>query len=126
VGLGLEERVKIARNVRIEEEKAGLLGGSLSVVHTITLDITSSLSNPVVLELLERLPISDDKNLKIERIRATPEPMVYDQSESQHPIKGGLRWQLNLNATHKQIVELVYKLSFSARQEIVGGNRREN
>lgn len=126
VGLGLEERVKIARNVRIEEEKAGLLGGSLSVLHTITLEIASSLSNPVALELLERLPISDDKNLKIERIRATPEPMAYDQAESQHPIKGGLRWQLNLNATHKQIVELVYKLSFSARQEIVGGNRREN
>ena len=41
--MGVEDRLRVARNVRAEEENAGLLGGSIAITHAVTIDLTSSL-----------------------------------------------------------------------------------
>jgi uncharacterized protein (TIGR02231 family) len=124
VGMGVEERVRVTRRTRVEEDKAGLLGGSVAVLHTVTTEIGSSLGVPVTLELLDRVPVTDDKALEVKRVRASPEPVPWKPKDGA-PLRGGLCWTLTLQPGTKQVVEMQYRLVFPAKQEITGGNRRD-
>lgn len=125
IGLGKEDRLRIARNVVVKEESAGLLGGSVSVLHEVTLDIVSSLGGPAELEVVERLPRSDEKAVEVIRVRANPEPEAYDQAERGAPLKAGLRWVFTLEPGGKRTLQVAYRITFSSKDELVGGNRRE-
>jgi hypothetical protein len=125
VGMGIEDRVRVARNVRSDEETTGLLGGSTQVTHHVSIEVSSSLGQPAVLDLFDRLPVSDDKTLTIELVAARPEAKEYSQAERGAPIRGGLTWRLTLPAGGKAKVEYTYRMVFPAKSEVVGGNRRD-
>jgi hypothetical protein len=40
-------------------------------------------------------------------------------------VRGGLIWQLPLSAAGETSIQFSYRLTFSAKDEIVGGNRRD-
>lgn len=125
VGLGIEDRLRVARNVRMEESTAGLLGGSTHLDHFVTVDITSSLGLPITIELLERIPVTDEKDLSVKIIATDPESEAYDQSDVGSPIRGGRRFRLEVAAGGKAKVSYAYRIKLPAKCEIVGGNRRE-
>lgn len=125
VGMGVEDRVRVARNVRAEEESAGLLGGSTAMTHTVTLEIQSSLGQPIQIDVLDRMPVSEDKSLSVELIYDKPVHTPYDQVERGAPIRRGLKWRVPLPAGGKVKIEYQYRLVFSAKSEIIGGNRRD-
>ncbi len=125
VGMGVEDRLRVARNVRSDEDTAGLLGGSVVVTHTVTIELASALGQPSTVEVLERLPVSDDKAMTIEFVGARPEASAYTQAERGAPIRGGLQWRIPLSAAGKAKIEYQYRITFPARTEIVGGNRRD-
>jgi len=64
-------------------------------------------------------------HLEIEDIETTPQAKVYSQKREGTPIKGGRRWKVQLDQGEETSLELRFKLVFSAKEEIVGGNRRE-
>jgi uncharacterized protein (TIGR02231 family) len=125
VGMGVEDRVRVARNVRSDEENVGLLGGSTQLTHQVSIELSSALGQQCVVEVLERLPVSDDKSVSIELASARPEPKEYTQAERGSPIRGGLVWRLLLPAGGKAKIDYQYRILFPARTEIVGGNRRD-
>lgn len=125
VGMGVEDRLRVARNVRSDEDTAGLLGGSVVVTHTVTIELSSALGQPSTVEVLERLPVSEDKSMTVEFIGARPEASAYTQAERGAPIRGGLQWRIPLTAAGKAKIEYQYRIVFPARTEIVGGNRRD-
>lgn len=125
VGLGVEDRLRVARNARVEEESAGLLGGSLAVGHEVTIDLSSSLGRPVTVEVLDRYPVTDDKDLEIKLLASQPRAQGYTQAEIGEPIRRGLRWSVEVPAGKKAQITFSYRLNFSAKSEVVGGNRRE-
>ncbi len=125
VGMGVEDRLRVARNVRSEEDTAGLLGGSMVVTHTVTIELSSALGQPCTVEVLERLPVSEDKSMTVEFVAARPEASPYTQAERGAPIRGGLQWRIPLAAAGKAKLEYQYRITFPARTEIVGGNRRD-
>jgi hypothetical protein len=125
VGLGIEERVRVARNARMEESTAGLLGGSTHLDHYITVDITSSLGMPMTIELLERIPVTDEKDMTVKVIATDPESEAYDQSDLGAPVRGGRRFRVEVAAGGKAKVSYAYRVKLPAKCEIVGGNRRE-
>ncbi len=125
VGLGVEDRLRVARNARVEESSAGLLGGSSLVDHQVTVDLTSSLGVPVTVEVLERIPVTDDKDVSVKLTSALPEPEVYDQSDLGAPVRGGRRFRVEVPAGGKARVSYAYRVKLPAKSEIVGGNRRE-
>lgn len=125
VGLGVEDRIRIARNARVEESSAGLLGGSTHADHHITIDVTSSLGMPVNIEVLERIPVTDDKDVSIKVMSSEPAAEVYDQSDIGVPIRGGRRFRVDVAAGGKAKVAYSYRIKLPAKSEIVGGNRRE-
>ncbi|MBL9003066.1 MAG: mucoidy inhibitor MuiA family protein [Myxococcales bacterium] len=125
VGMGVEERVRVARNVRGEEETTGLLGGTTQVTQHVSVEVSSSLGQPAVIELFDRMPVTDDKSMTVELIAARPEAKEYSQAERGLPIRGGLTWRLTLPAGGKAKVDYSYRIVFPAKNEIVGGNRRD-
>lgn len=125
VGMGVEDRLRVARNVRSEEDTAGLLGGSMVVTHTVTIELSSALGQPSTVEVLERLPVSEDKSMTVEFLGSRPEASPYTQVERGAPIRGGLQWRIPLAAAGRAKIEYQYRITFPARTEIVGGNRRD-
>jgi uncharacterized protein (TIGR02231 family) len=125
LGLGVEERLRVARNARVEESTAGLLGGSLLVDHAITVELASSLGRKVTVEVLERVPYSGDRDVDVKPTYARPEPERYTQAERGAPIQKGLRFLVEVASGDKAKVELGYRVTLPAKNEIIGGNRRE-
>jgi hypothetical protein len=125
VGMGVEDRVRVARNVRTTEEEAGLLGGSTRVEHAVGIELVSSLGREAEVEVLERVPVSDEKGLEVEVLSTKPEAQKYDQAERGAPVRGGLRWRLPLPAGAKASIELRYRIVLPSKNEVVGGNRRD-
>lgn len=125
VGMGVEDRVRVARNVRSDEENVGLIGGSTQVTTHVSIELSSALGQQCVVEVFERLPVTDDKSVTIELIAARPEAKEYNQSERGAPVRGGLVWRLLLPAGGKAKIDYQYRVLFPAKTEIVGGNRRD-
>jgi hypothetical protein len=125
VGLGVEPRIRVARSVQTQEGSSGLLGGATVVQETIRIELASSLGHPVEVEVLERYPISDDKQITVERLQATPEAQPYDQSERGEPVRGGLRWAVALPPGGSARLEHGFRITLPAKFELTGGNRRD-
>jgi hypothetical protein len=125
LGLGVEERVRIARNVRVEEESTGFLGGKTAVLHAVEIDVSSSLGHPVSVVVYDRVPVTEDKDVEIELTSARPRPDHYDQADRAAPIRGGIAFSLELAPNQKDRIEFRYRIVFPAKNELTGGNRRE-
>jgi Domain of unknown function (DUF4139)/N-terminal domain of unknown function (DUF4140) len=125
LGLGVEERLRVARNARVDEGTVGLLGGSAVIDHAVTIDLASSLGRKVTVEILERVPVSDEKDVEIKLTYARPEHETYTQADRGAPLRRGLRFKIDVPAGDKARVELGYRVTLPSKNEIVGGNRRE-
>lgn len=125
IGLGVEERVRVARNTRIEEGTAGLLGGSTTVDHTITTELSSALGRKITVEVIDRIPVSDDKDVEIKLLASSPQPSPYTQADLGQPVRKGLRWDVEVAPGGKAKIEHRYRITLPSKMEIVGGNRRE-
>ncbi|WP_394850375.1 DUF4139 domain-containing protein [Pendulispora brunnea] len=125
LGLGVEERIRVVRNVRAQEEAAGFLGGKIAVVHEVSIELSSALGYPVTLKVYDRLPVTEDKDVEIELISSRPRPDKYDQAERGAPIRGGLVWQIELGAAGRGRIDFSYRIVLPAKSELEGGNRRE-
>lgn len=125
LGLGVEERLRVARNVRVEEGTTGLLGGSTAVDHTVAIDMVSSIGASATVEVIDRMPDTDDKEVEIKLLAAHPPAGRYTQAELGRPVRGGLAWVVELPPAGRTTVEFRYRISFSSKCELVGGNRRD-
>jgi hypothetical protein len=136
IGMGVEDRVKVARNVHVEEKSAGLLGGSRTVDHSITIDVVSALPFATLIEVRDRLPFAEeDADVEVKPGSMHPAPTARDTggglpgtlatTHENAIVRGGLIWQLPLSAAGETSIQFSYRLTFSAKDEIVGGNRRD-
>jgi hypothetical protein len=101
-----------------------LLGGSTAVTHIVEIELSSTIKDPVKVTVLERVPVSDDKALEIKIVRANPVPEPYDQADRGSPVRGGCRFEVVVGPGKKTKLEVVYKLVFGQKLDIVGGSRR--
>lgn len=125
IGLGVEERLRVARNVRTSEESRGMLGGNTAVQHQVSVDVTSSLAADVSVEVIERLPVTADKEISVSLTRAEPKPEDYDQKSRGTPVKGGKMFRLAVKASGKASLLMEYTIVLPSGSELTGGNRRE-
>lgn len=124
IGMGIDESVKVARNVRFREESAGLLGGSASLVHQIEIDVQNAGASAIRLEVRERLPVIAKGQDDIEIRLGKTSPPWQDLAQDDPPLEGGKRWTLEVAAGQKATLSAEYAIRISARNELVGGNRR--
>ncbi|MCC6151003.1 MAG: DUF4139 domain-containing protein [Planctomycetes bacterium] len=125
VGLGVEERLRVVRNVRVSEESKGMLGGSTAVHHKVSVEVTSSLPAEVSVDVIERLPVSSDKEIQVAIDKAEPRPQEYDQKARGQIVRGGRLFALAIKPGAKAALNFDYTITLHADSELVGGNRRE-
>jgi hypothetical protein len=124
VGMGVDDRLRAARNVRAKEDTAGLLGGDTVIDHVVTIELSSALGSPALVELIDRLPVTDDRSVEVTPKGARPEPERFTQAERGAAVRGGLRWEVIVPAGGRASVEFGYRLTIPTKNELVGGNRR--
>ncbi|HEY3360172.1 MAG TPA: DUF4139 domain-containing protein [Polyangia bacterium] len=125
LGMGVEDRLRVARNVRVEEESAGLLGGKSAVTHTVHIELRSNLGRPATVEVLDRVPVSDEKDVEVKLVAMQPDGERYDQADRGAPVRGGWRWTVEVPAGGTRTIEYQYRVTLPAKSTIVGGNRRD-
>ncbi len=125
IGLGVEPAVKIARISTFQEETAGLLGGSLALGHSLSVELRNMLPRAVTVEVRERVPVvrKDDADVKIEVGSVDPPWEKWDQEQS---LRGGYVWKVALDPGTTKKLSAKYTIKIASKLELVGGNRRES
>jgi hypothetical protein len=125
IGLGVEDRLRVARNVRVEEETTGLLGGNTAIHHNIRVDLRSSLGKSVTVEVLDRIPDTDEKDIEIKLGKTSHTANRYTQAERGSPIRGGVSFTVDLPAGGSETLTYAYRINLPSKNELLGGNRRD-
>jgi hypothetical protein len=126
LGLGVEEGLKVARNIQFAERTSGLLGGNLGLSHEITVDVTNNLSKDANVEIRERVPIVREGEDKVSVQISDVDPPWERFDQDRRQIEGAYRWRLDVPSGSTRTLKANYEISLSAKHEIVGGNRRED
>lgn len=126
IGLGIEEALKVARNTHFEEEATGLLGGGALLHHKVEIELANRLSSPVKIDVRERVPIKNEEDKDVDITVPAPSPAWEDYTQEETArIKGGHRWRVSLAAGETKKILWTYSIKIDAKNEVVGGNRRE-
>ncbi len=127
VGLGVEQAIKVARNVWFQEEKAGLMGGSLVLRHQIRVELISHKAEAADVEVRERVPVAaeSEEDLRVEVIETKPPWRPWEPPASEEPLRGGYAWRVRLEPKAKLELHATYAVKLPAKLELLGGNRRD-
>ncbi len=126
LGLGVEQAIKVARNVAFEENTSGLLKRQHEFEHTVQVDVQNLLDEPVELELRERVPVRarpDDETIEVEEVEVSPSWDTYEPEAE--ALEGGRRWRVRVDATARERLVAKWVVRVPSGFELVGGNRRE-
>ncbi|PRP91362.1 hypothetical protein ENSA5_56280 [Enhygromyxa salina] len=129
LGLGVEQGIKIARNVSFTEDSSGMFKRHLGLSHTLTLEVHNHLRSPALVEIRERVPIAaeaqaDDITVAVEDV--TPAWDDYDPKDPDHPLDGGRVWKVEVPAKGERALSATWVVTIPTNHELVGGNRRES
>ncbi|MCX4244526.1 DUF4139 domain-containing protein [Paraliomyxa miuraensis] len=125
LGLGVEQALKIARNVTFEEESSGLLKRHRDLEHRIRIDIKNRLTVAATVEVRERLPVTREGEGDIEVTERSVEPAWDEHLQHEPPLQGGRAWKVEVPAGGERALKASYAIRIPKDHELVGGNRRE-
>jgi hypothetical protein len=126
LGIGVEEGVRVARRVRTAESSStGLRGATTVVARTVEIEVANRLGRDVSLELLERVPVSDDKDVRIEDAPSSPPWTVVPPEEDEQRRRGLRRWRVVVRAGGSTTLTAGHQIRLPAGKAVVGGNRRD-
>lgn len=128
VGLGVAESVRVARRTHMRESSAGLRGGTTVLDHSVEVELANRLPYPVVVEVRERVPVSDDKDVRIEERRAQPpwtEPDGPLDGQDGAYTRGARVWRVALEPGRTTTLTAGFDIRLPAGKAVVGGNRRD-
>src|SRR5690606_1291908 len=125
LGLGVEQALKIARNVTFEEESSGLLKRQRDLEHRVRVEVKSHLAVAATVEVRERLPVTREGEDDIEVVERAVEPAWDELEQEDPPLRGGRAWRVEVPAAGERTLTATWSIRIPHNHEIVGGNRRE-
>jgi uncharacterized protein (TIGR02231 family) len=127
IGLGVEEAVKVSRNVRFEETSSGVFGGSALLTHGIEIELANRLPHPVLVDVRERVPVTGEKDVHVEEKDVQPKWEKFSDAEQDAEgvhAEGARRWRATVAPGAKQPLTAKFVVKIPASKQLVGGNRR--
>ncbi|GAA1988200.1 hypothetical protein GCM10009738_80210 [Kitasatospora viridis] len=121
VGLGVAQGVRATRRTETQESTAGLRGGTTVVSERIHLELANHLSQPVRIEVRERVPVTQDRDVRVEELPAAP---AWETPESPYHARGTRCWRLDLAPGARARLSGGWEIRFPAGKALTGGNRR--
>jgi len=126
---GYDKEALKKRLHRIEGQVRGIermVAGERYCIDILTqISAIRSALDRVAIEVLDRIPVTSDKDIEIKLVSSKPTSARITQAERGHPVRGGLAWSITVSPGEKQRIEMVYRVTLPAKNELVGGNRRE-
>jgi len=124
VGVGVVESVQVARHAHMRESTAGLRGGTVVLDHRITIEAVNHLTRPIRLDVLERVPVTDDKDVRVEEHAGTPRWHEDTEIRDGRLVAGARVWRVDLAPGARAELTGGYEIRIPAAKAVVGGNRR--
>lgn len=124
VGVGVVESVQVARHAYMRESTAGLRGGTVVLDHRIEIEAVNHLPHAIRLDILERVPVSDDKDVRIEEHTGTPRRHQDTEIRDGRIVAGARVWHIDLAPGARAELTGGYEIRIPAAKAVVGGNRR--
>ncbi|MFC1417285.1 DUF4139 domain-containing protein [Streptacidiphilus cavernicola] len=124
VGIGVVEGVQVARRVRSKESNAGLRGGTTVIEQGIEVELANRLGRPVTVEVRERVPVSDDKDVRIEERPASPPWTAVPPEQDERHQRGMRVWRATLAPHARQRLTGGYEIRVPVAKALLDGNRR--
>jgi hypothetical protein len=129
LGLGVEQAIKVARNVTYVEDSSGMFKRSLELRHTVHVEIANHLSAAATVEVRERVPVAAERaaeDIRVEIAERTPAWEDWQPKDQDPPLRGGHRWIVEVAAGATRELAVTWVVTIPTGHELVGGNRRES
>ena len=110
-GFGIDSQVQVARE--LEDKKTRIQGGNRIDTYHYRIALSSYKNTAAELQLLDRLPFTDDNSIKIELLETSPQLSEDAEYLRTAGKKGILRWDLNLPAHSIDQDAAIVKYSFT-------------
>ncbi|MCP5088529.1 MAG: DUF4139 domain-containing protein, partial [Rhodobacteraceae bacterium] len=115
LGLGPLYGIQIERTTKkVEQGQAGFITSSSEVDRQYRTTATSALDYPIMLKLLDVVPVSQDEDLEID-LDTNPDPTETNRDGK----RGVLAWDLDLKPGETSVVDFGYQMSWPAEKELV-------
>jgi uncharacterized protein (TIGR02231 family) len=110
-GFGIDSQVQVVRE--LENKKTRIQGGNRIDTYDYRLALSNYKNTPVELQLLDRLPYTDDNSIKIELAKTEPELSTDSEFLRTAKKKGILRWDMKLkpNTVEKDVTIVKYNFT---------------
>jgi uncharacterized protein (TIGR02231 family) len=109
---GIEEKIKIERDLIERQVDKKLIGNNARIVYTYRLLITNLLAKQINLKLIEQIPISRSEQVKVRLTRTHPQISVGEM--------GKLEWNITIPAQAKQEVDYQFTVEHRYQLAVVG------
>lgn len=110
-GFGIDSQIQVIRE--LENKKTRIQGGNRIDTYDYRIALSNYKNTPVELQLLDRLPYTDDASIKIELEKTGPELSTDSEYLRSARKKGVLRWDLKLAPNTVEKDATVVKYSFT-------------
>lgn len=118
---GVEDRLSVSRSVEVvDAPSTSALGQMTHLTQRVAIRLSSRLSEPATVELIDRLPTSDDKNVTVELIDSDAPAERYRGDDADAPPRGALRWTVVVPAGGSTIIHFTYRISLPSKQAAAG------
>ncbi|MGW3820268.1 DUF4139 domain-containing protein [Streptomyces sp. NPDC005046] len=122
VGIGPAEGIRVARRTNLHESTSGLRNTTTVLDHRVHVELASQLAGPVTVEVLERVPVASDTDVRIEERADWTTPQ--DDAEGEHHAPGTRIWRVDLPAGATTALDGGYEIRIPSAKALAGGNRR--
>lgn len=102
--LGLDRSIKAIRNVKVVTALSGFISKDETSEYTVTIEVVNPTRAPLRARVVDQLPVTDDKDVAIKLVRASPAASVHDA------VTGKIEWRLTIPSSSKAAISFVYTL----------------
>ena len=105
VSFGIDRQIRVKRDVRRWQENSGVLSSGRMYRTTVQLELHNDARNTRRITILERVPVSEAEEIKVQLTNKTTAGYTEDPKSS-----GILNWDLQLRPGEKRIITIEYEV----------------
>lgn len=110
--LGAEERISVTRTVEIvDSPSTSVLGQTTHLTQRVSIRLNSRMSEPSTVEVIDRLPVNEDKNVTVDLLDSDAPAERYRPEDGDAPMRGALRWSVVVPAGGTATINFTYRVN---------------
>ncbi len=113
VALGVDDRLKVERELKRREVDKRLIGGKRRIMYAYEITLENLLPSPARITVHDQIPVARHEDIKIRLEAAEPKPATHSELNL-------LDWELVLEPKEKRSIRYDFSVEFPQAMEVVG------